>query len=235
MTTTELQIWVGILGSLVTIIVSVLGVLNFQTRRLRAAAVGSAFRDIVDGLAAEDPTRRMAAAILIRRFFDKRSEQGAARQAYAREAAAVMAGLLRKRQTDATQKVLADGLRYAPSLRHADLQQCNLAGAYWGSKEKRGGVDITEADFFKADLAHASLKNATASRATFLEATLIGTVLIGADLTNADFRKAHLDGANFDGAVLDGARFAGAVDIPDVVERRLDDQGRVVGQVQNWR
>src|ERR1035437_2458037 len=78
MTTSDIQIWVGIAGSLVTISVSVLGILNFQLRRDRSAAVGAAFKDVVDSLASHNPTLRMAAAILLRRFFDSRSEQGAA-------------------------------------------------------------------------------------------------------------------------------------------------------------
>ena len=163
----ELQIWVGILGSLVTVIVSVLGVLNFQTRRNRAAAVGSAFRDVVEGLAAEDATRRMAAAILMRRFFDRKSEQGAARQAYAKEAVGVIAGLLRESETGAIQKVLADGLKHAPSLAGTDLQGCNLANAYLGSTDARHGVDLTRADLYTADLTNTSLKHAKAPEAVF--------------------------------------------------------------------
>ena|ERR1035437_7478171 len=86
MTTSDIQIWVGIAGSLVTISVSVLGILNFQLRRDRSAAVGAAFKDVVDSLASHNPTLRMAAAILLRRFFDSRSEQGAAHRSYAEEA-----------------------------------------------------------------------------------------------------------------------------------------------------
>jgi Pentapeptide repeats (8 copies) len=234
MTTAELQIWVGILGTLVTIGVSVLGVLNFQSRRDRRAAVGSAFKDLVDGLASNDDTRRMAAAILMRRFFDKHSEQGAARRAYAKETVAVIAGLLRGCETGVIQKVLADGLRYAPSLKLADLQHCNLAGAYLGSKKKirplirSTRVDLTEADLFEADLTAASLKNARARNAVFYRATLVKTVLSGADLTNANFRESQLRGAEFDDARLEGAIFSDAADIPKAIAHRLDSEGRVV-------
>src|SRR5215469_2744524 len=134
-TTGEVQIWVGIIGSLVTVSISVLGVLNFQRRRDQAAAVGAAFKDVVDSLASDNETLRMAAAILLRRFFDIRSEQGAAHLSYAKEAVAVIAGLLRECETGPVQKVLADGLRYAPSLSQADLQGCNLSGAYLGQKQ----------------------------------------------------------------------------------------------------
>jgi len=193
MTANETQIWVGIIGSLVTIIVSVLGVLGFQRRRARSAAVGADFKNVVDSLASDNATLRMAAAILLRRFFDVRSEQGAAHLSYAKEAVAVIAGLLREVGTGQLQKVLADGLRYAPSLYQADLQGCNLTDAYLGQKngdkkkhrirkKKRDKevVNLTNADFFRADLTRASVKGVNAADAVFLEATLEETVLSGA-------------------------------------------------------
>jgi hypothetical protein len=231
MTTTDVQIWVGIIGSLVAVAVSVLGVLDFQRRRDRSAAVGSAFKDVVESLASDNPTRRMAGAILMRRFFDVRSEQGAARTPYARESVAVITGLLRKAETGPIQKVLADGLRYAPSLAHADLQGCNLAGAYLGRKKgDRRVVDLTEADLFEADLTGASLKEVNARGAVFYGAIAVKTVFTNADLTGADFRSARLEGAKFEGAHLDRAQFGNASDIPLDVEERLDSRGRVATQ-----
>lgn len=234
MTANETQIWIGIIGSLVTIIVSVLGVLGFQRRRDRSAAVGANFKNVVDSLASDNATLQMAAAILLRRFFDASSEQGAARLAYAKEAVAVIAGLLRQAETGQLQKVLADGLWYAPCLSQADLQGCNLTDAYLGQKNEdkkkhrirkkrdRKIVNLTNADFFKADLTRASLKGVNAAGAVFLEATLEGTVLSKAILTNADFRRAKLAGAKFDGAQIDGAQFFGAFDIPSDVASRLN-------------
>jgi hypothetical protein len=235
-TTSEVQVWVGIIGSLVTIGVSVLGVLNFQRRRDQAAAVGAAFKDVVTSLSSDNETLRMAAAILLRRFFNIRSEQGAGRLSYANEAVAVIAGLLRNAETGAIQKVLADGLRYAPSLAQADLQGCNLTGAYLG--QKRGDkkiVDLTNADLFIANLTGASLKGVKAPGAVFVEATLERTVLSGTDLTGADFRGAELNGtdfrdaelkdAKFDGAQIDGAQFSGALNVPaDIATRVTRDE-----------
>jgi len=221
-TTSEVQVWVGLIGSLVTIGVSVLGVLNFQRRRDQAAAVGAAFKDVVTSLSSDNETLRMAAAILLRRFFNIRSEQGAGRLSYANEAVAVIAGLLRKADSGAIQKVLADGLRYAPSLAQADLQGCNLTGAYLG--QKRGDkkiVNLTNADLFEANLTGASLKGVKAPGAVFVEATLERTVLSGADLTGADFRGAKLNGAKFDGAQIDGAQFSGAHNVPADIAGQL--------------
>jgi uncharacterized protein YjbI with pentapeptide repeats len=239
MTTSEIQIWVGIIGSLVTISVSVLGVLNFQRRRDRAAAVGAAFKDVVDSLASDNATLRMAAAILLRRFFDTRSEQGAAGLSYASEALAVIVGLLRETGTGQLQKVLADGLRYAPSLSRADLQGCNLTNSYLGRKVgDKTVVDLTNADLFEANLTEASLKGVNAAGAVFFGASLANAVLSGADLTGADFRnadltkadfrKAELRGAKFDGAGLEGAWFSGALDVPAEVAGQLGPGGRVM-------
>lgn len=238
MTASETQIWVGIIGSLVTISVSVLGVLNFQRRRDRAAAVGTAFKNVVDSLASDNATLRMAAAILLRRFFDTRSEQGAAGLSYANEALAVIAGLLRESHTGPLQKVLADGLRYAPSLSRADLQGCNLTKAYLGRKVgDKKVVDLTNADLFEADLTEASLKGVNAAGAVFFGARLVNTVLSGADLTGADFRnadltkadfrKAELRGAQFGGAGMEGARFSGALDVPVEVAGQLEAGSRM--------
>lgn len=239
MTTSEIQIWVGIIGSLVTIGVSVLGVLNSQRRRDRAAAVGAAFKDVVESLASDNATLRMAAAILLRRFFDTRSEQGAAGLSYASEALAVIAGLLRESSTGPLQKVLADGLRYAPSLSRADLQGCNLTSAYLGRKTgDETVVDLSNADLFEADLTEASLKGVNAAGAVFFGATLVNTVLSGADLTGADFRnadltkadfrQADLHGAQFGGAGMEGARFSGALGIPAEVASKLEAGSRVI-------
>jgi uncharacterized protein YjbI with pentapeptide repeats len=229
MTTNEIQIWVGIIGSLVTVSVSVLGVLNFQRRRDRDAAAGAAFKDIVTSLASDNLTLQMASAILLRRFFDSDSEQGAGHLPYANEAAAVIAGLLREAETGPVQKVLADGLRYAPTLAEADLQGCNLTGAYLG--QRRGDTTIanlTNADLFGADLTEASLRGVNAAGAVFRGATLVRTVLSGANLTGADFRDATIDGARFDGAQMSGAQFSGPPAIPADIASQVNAQGGIL-------
>ncbi|MFF1450129.1 pentapeptide repeat-containing protein [Streptomyces sp. NPDC058274] len=231
MAASDVQVWTGIVGTFATVGVSVLGVLNFQRKRDRSASVGTAFRDVVESLASDNKTQQMAAAILMRRFFDNNSEQGAGRTPYANEAVAVIAGLLRESDTGQIQKVLADGLRYAPSLSQADLQGCNLARAYLGyRKGDKKTVDLTNADLFEADLTGASLRGVTASGAVFYRATLVNAVLADAVLTGADFREARLAGADFGGARLSGARFSGASDIPAHIAGLLDSDGKVVSE-----
>jgi hypothetical protein len=225
-TTAEVQTWIAVVGGLATAILGILKYFNFRSRRERAAAVGEAFAATIDALASTDPARQFAGAILLRRFFDQRTEQGEGDSPYEKEAVAVIAALLRDVSPGNLQKLLADGLSYAPTLQHADLQHCNLQGAYLGVRPDRK-VDLSNADLFGADLTGASLKGATARRAVFYHAVLRETVLRGSDLTQADFRAADLEGAQFDGAHLAGARFGGAKAIPPEVIALLDDDGRV--------
>jgi pentapeptide repeat protein len=225
-TTAEVQTWIAVVGGLAAAILGILKYFNFRSRRERAALVGQAFASTVDGLASTDPARQFAGAILLRRFFDQRTEQGEGHSPYEKEAVAVIAALLRDIPTGNLQKLLADGLGYAPSLEDADLQRCNLQHAYLGVRPDRI-VDLSNADLFEADLTGASLKGATARGTVFFRAVLRETVLRGSDLTEADFRAADLEGARFDGAHLSGARFDGAKAIPPEVMELLDDDGRV--------
>lgn len=214
------------MGGLATAILGILKYFNFRSRRERTTTVGQAFIATVDALASEDHPRQLAGAILLRRFFDRTTEQGEAGAPYEKEAVAVIAALLRGDQAGNLQKLLADGLGYAPSLQHADLQRCNLRDAYLGVRPDRS-VDLSRADFFEADLSRASLKGAKAHGAVFFRTVMHDAVLRDSDLTSADFRDADLKGATFVGACVSGARFRGAHDVPAEVSELLDDDGRV--------
>ena len=186
---------VSIASAVVAALVAILGVMGYQTRRARLSAIRTAFNDVVAALAADDPRQQLAAAVLLRRFFDP-----------------------------ALQKLLADGLAYAPTLAGADLQRTNLQGAYPSSRHARG--TLAKADFYRADLSGGSLKGARASGAVFYQARLRGTVLRDADLRGANFFEADLTGANFSGARLEGASFADARGIPPELESSLDAERR---------
>jgi uncharacterized protein YjbI with pentapeptide repeats len=187
--------------------------------------VGQAFSSTVDALASNDSARQLAGAILLRRFFDRRTEQGQKDAPYEQEAVAVIAALLRDIRPGNLQKLLADGLAYAQSLEHADLQRCNLHGAYLGDRKRR--VELSKADLFEADLTYASLRGARAHGTAFNGAVMHDTVLKDADLRNADFRGADLLGARFEGAQLSGACFHDAKNVPADVIDLLDDEGNV--------
>lgn len=218
----ELQGWVA----LATALAALLKYFDFRSKSERASAAGESFARTVDDLAADDEVKRLAGAILLRRFFNRGTEQGEKDMPYAKEALAVIAASLRDTPTGTLQKLLADGLAYAPNLADLDLQGCNLQNAYLGARPDRR-PDFSRADFFEADLSGASLKKARACEAVFFKATCDGTVFQAAELQGADFREADLKGARFDGATLAGARFEGAKNIPDDLASRLGPDRRI--------
>ncbi len=200
---------------------------GFQSRRDALVAAANSFEDVVDNLAADSETKQLAAAILLRRFFDPASEQGGRpllrlpravrpwvpsllkkRLPYAKEAISVTAAMLRREDIlETVRTVLADGLRWAPSLRFADLRECNLENAYLGRRSDSGRPDLAGAELFEARLARASLRQAHAVRAVFYGADVTRTVFDEANLRRADFRGCQGAGARFRGAKLHHALF----------------------------
>ena len=223
---TAVQAWIGVIATLLTAIAGVY--LNYKTRRDRIAEVGSAFASIVGDLSTDNEVKRMAAAVLLRRFFDERSELAVrgAGTPYRKEAIEVIAGMLREPQPARLQKVLADSLRYAVNLKNADLQNCILSNGYLGQKEgDKFSVDLSGADLFEATCESTSFRNVTAVETVFFRSKLQRAVFNKADLRGADFREAELSGAKFTGAKVGGAKFAGALDIPKEIASLLDAQG----------
>jgi hypothetical protein len=220
------------------LVAGLLGVLryfDYKTKKDRLAAVGDAFAEVVHGLNAPDEIERLAHAILLRRFFDPRSEftvRGLVhrKMPYANAAVDVIAATLRTAPTGNMQKLLADGLAYAPSLVDVDLQRTNVRYAYLGVKDAAGRPSaertlpsMERTDFFRADLTGASFRRADLRRAVFYEANLTDVVLTGADLRAANFRCADLAGVRLDGALLDGADFSDARHVPPGISDHLDD------------
>jgi hypothetical protein len=226
----DAQRWVTIIGTLATVLVTVLTFFRSQNRRDVRAAVGASFTSTVEALSSDNDTTRMAGAVLLRRFFDRQTEQGTRGTPYVKEAIELIAGMLREELPPRIQKVLADGLRYARDLQRADLQHCNLANAYlgWKSDDDRG-VNLTGADLYDASCISASFKKACLHKTVFYKAVLQKASMIEADCTEADFREANLKGANltgakFAGAQIGGADFAGAKGIPPEVAELLDTE-----------
>src|SRR5262245_14460089 len=136
MTATALQAWIGVAGALLAGVLGIFKYFSYRTRRDRITLVGQAFNTTVEGLSSDAEAKKLAAAILLRRFFDAETEQGASGTPYEREAVAVIAALLRNTEDGELQKLLADGLAYASNLRGADLQECNLSRAYLGQRQR---------------------------------------------------------------------------------------------------
>jgi hypothetical protein len=234
MTATLLQAWIAVVAALLAGALGILKYFSYRTRRDRISLVGQAFNSTVEGLSSDAEAKKLAAAILLRRFFDKGTEQGAAGTPYEHEAVAVIAALLRNTPTGELQKLLADGLAYASSLQGADLQECNLSRAYLGKRPRtvvaHAGLRLLAAgrrgqpgtgsgrngqpsdpslavpiDLTDADLFHADLTGASLRGALARNAVFYTTVA-----RQTVFEGARLEGADFREAELEGARFTGA-------------------------
>jgi uncharacterized protein YjbI with pentapeptide repeats len=234
MTATALQAWVAVVGALLAAALGILKYFDYRTHRDRISLVGQAFNSTVEGLSSDAEAKKLAAAILLRRFFDEGTEQGAAGTPYKREAVAVIAALLRNTQTGELQKLLADGLAYASSLQGADLQQCNLSRAYLGERPRavveHGSVRLLSAGRRVQSVISRGGGGRPADPTVTMPIDLTKADLFGANLTGASlrggiarnavfytaiaqrtvFEDAHLEGADFREADLKGARFTGA-------------------------
>jgi hypothetical protein len=233
---TAVQAWLGVIATLLTTIAGVY--LNYKSRRDRIAEVGTTFASTVEALSTTNEVKRMAAAVLLRRFFDEDSELAVrgVGTPYRKEAIEVIAGMLRQLKPSRLQKVLADGLRYAVNLQNSDLQNCVLSNGYLGQKEgDKFSLDLSGADLFEATCVRTSFKNVTAVETVFYRSNLEGAVFKMADcrranfrdaeLGHADFRGAKIGGADFTGAKIGGAKFAGALNVPAEVASLLDAEG----------
>lgn len=219
------QGWVAVVGGLAAAVLGLFKYFNYRSKQDRLAEVGASFASTVEALASDNGTSRMAGAVLLRRFFDRHTEQGALGRPYVKEAIEVMAGMLREEQHPRVQKVLADGLRYARELEDADLQNCDLRNAYVGKKAGDAwAVNLSRADLYGARCDRASFKAVVARETVFLEAELRKAVFTDADCRGADFRWAKLDGARFEGAQIGGAKFEGAEGVPEEVAALLDER-----------
>jgi hypothetical protein len=218
----------SLITAFVAVVGSVLAVTKYLSRRDKQLAAQQAFRTVLDSLSSPVEHQRLGGAILLRRFFDPKTELGEGGMPYAREAVDVIAALLRESETGNFQKLLADGLLYALSLESADLQRTNLQNAYLGSKS---GVppNLRRADFYRADLSAASLKGANAENAVFYQARLHNTIFKGANLSGASFFEADLLGANFSGATLLNAKFKGARNVPKDLLPHIGEDGTYCG------
>jgi len=222
------ETFVKLVTALTAVVGAVVALLQIiRSRRDKIAAVRQSFDAVVKSLASTVEVERISGAILLRRFYDATTEAGIGGRPYWKEAVNVSAAILRSQATGNFQKLLSDGLAFAPDLVRADLQRTNLQFAYLGSRDTEEGkrrTNLYRADFYRADLSRASLKEANAEEAVFYEARLHDTVFIRAILRNANFFEADLSGARFDGAILEGAKFKGARNVPAAIASKLNDE-----------
>lgn len=228
-------------AALITAIASIVAAFQYKKRRDKLAAVRDDFEKVIRALASDNELDRLAAAILLRRFFDPATEAGEGNAPFATETVDVIAAILRVQPSGDFQKLLADGLRYAPSLRGVDLQRTNLRNAYLGSRKRQmtgaslsspaGGLaallgrpwpwaarepapargEAAGGGEAPLDLAHADFYRADLSNASLKGAEADGAVFYQCRMKNTVLKRASLRNANFFEADLQGATFDGAL------------------------
>lgn len=90
------------------------------------------FNETVTRLSSSNETSQLAAAVMLRRFFEAQID----RVRFCDETIRVIASLLRILPLGVYQKTLGDGLAFAKNLNYADLQRTNLQDLYLGVKNK---------------------------------------------------------------------------------------------------
>ena len=177
------------------------------------------FESLVAQLTSDNKSAQLAAAILMRRYFDSAKEQG--HDDLRLETINVISSLLKILPTGVFQKTLADGLAYAINMSQCDMQEINLQKALLENKKHQLVMDKT--DLYLADLSYANLSNIKAHGIILYDAILFCTSIKGCDFTNADFRGADLTGVSFKECILKGANFTNAINVPEIIARHLEN------------
>ncbi|MGX9854572.1 pentapeptide repeat-containing protein [Limimaricola variabilis] len=196
----------AVLGALLTITAGLYAFIRARWMKDSKRAVGSAFRETIEGLSSDKSEIRTASAIILRRFLDEESEYGVGGAPFRHEAISIATALLKSSPANEVQKILCEILPLAKPewLKEIDLQRANLSNAYLAH------INIEEGDFFQADINSASFKEAKLSKCKFREAKIRGSSFRGADLRGSVFDGAHLEDIDFKGADLRGVSFNGA-------------------------
>lgn len=178
------------------------------------------FDKVVSDLSSENTSSQLTAAILLRRFFMV-NEMKKCGDFLKEETINVISSLLRSLPSSVFQKTVGDGLAYAKDLSGVDLQRTNLQDVCLEGKPSR--LILNNSDLFMADLSYALIKNVDAEGAYFYHSILLKTRFKNCNLRNADFRNADLTKVSFTDVDLYGAKFDGAINIPEAIEKRLDE------------
>ena len=206
----------------------------FQSTIRRREEYFKSFDTVVAQLSSSNPSSQLAAAVLLRRYFEigKIREDAKLRT----ETINVISAMLRVLPVGILQKTLADGLAYAEDLYGADLQRANLQNAYLGVKDDKGNfikkliqklfkkrINVQKADLFMADLSYALMENIDGRGSVFYNAVLFNARIKKSNFSRANFRGADLKGTRFQDVLLSGADFNGAKNIPDGIKKVLEN------------
>lgn len=178
------------------------------------------FDKVVSDLSSENTSLQLTAAILLRRFF-MITEMKKCGDFLKEETINVISSLLRTLPSSVFQKTVGDGLAYAKDLSGVDLQRTNLQDVCLEGKSSR--LILDNSDLFMSDLSYALIKNVDAQGAYFYHSILLKTRFKNCNLRYADFRNADMTKVSFTDVDLYGAKFDGAINIPEAIEKRLDE------------
>ena len=127
---------ITIIGAIIAYIFSKLYRTKFEKRR----DLQKQFNEVVTRLSSSNETTQLAAAVMLRRFYDAQID----RNKFTDETIRVIASMLRILPSGVYQKTLGDGLAFAKALDYADLQRTNLQDLYLGVKNKSDDVEEKE-------------------------------------------------------------------------------------------
>lgn len=193
---------------------------GIKSNKRKRDEANDSFNRIVENLSSENASSQLSAAVLLRRFFNKKI----GKTFYLRkETIGVISAILRTLPTGVYQKTLADGLAYAEDLSLEDLQRTNLQNIYLGSKGKR--IYLHQTDLFMANLSYGLIDNVDAKEIILYNAILFGTRIKNSDFTKADFTGADLTNISLVKVKLQGAKFYRATNIPKELQEHLDSNG----------
>ena len=193
----------------------------FQRKARKREEYFKSFDSVVAQLSSSNTSSQLAAAVLLRRYFDmKQLRKDLSLRA---ETINVISAMLKVLPVGVFQKTLGDGLAYAMELSGADLQRNNLQDIYLGVKTTAHRIRMRKTDLFMADLSCALLENIDGEEAVFYNAILFEARIKNCDFRNANFAGADLKGAVFKNVRLDGADFTGAINIPPEIVSHLDN------------
>ena len=118
--------------------------LERKARRLEAHF--KSFDAVVAQLSSSNPSSQLAAAVLLRRYFNTKQMRKDANLRV--ETVNVISALLRVLPVGVFQKTLGDSLAYALELSSADLQHVNLQDVYLGVKDERKRIRLHNTDLY---------------------------------------------------------------------------------------
>ena len=195
---------------------------NGKSKRYEAER--TSFENLVGQLVSDNKTSQLAAAILLRQYFDeKRMPKRKRKQGYflnlKSETINLISSVLRVVPSGVFQKTLADGLAFAKDLSNCDLQKTNLQDAFLDNKE--GDLIMRNTDLYLADLSYANLTGIEGNGIILYKANLFHASIKNCNFTNANFRGANLTGATFKCCTFNNADFTGAQNIPKEINDGL--------------